>query len=47
MVIGDYSNTIKTTFDLNFDLNQSVLNSMDTHKHRSQENLLIKKPSLW
>ena len=34
-VVGDYINTMKTTFEFNFDL-----------KHRIQENLSIKKASL-
>ena len=39
-VIGDYINMMRTTFDLNFGLNQAF-NSMDTKKSRS-----IKKASL-
>ena len=42
-VEGDYINTMKTT--LNFNLYQAYI-SMDTHKHRSQEKLSIKKASL-
>ena len=34
-VVGDYINTMKTTYDLNFDFYQAV-KSMDTHKHKSQ-----------
>ena len=33
-VVGDYINTMKTTFDFNFDLYPSWI--LDTHKHRSQ-----------
>ena len=44
-VVGDYINTMKTTFYLNFNLYQAYI-SMDTHKHRSQEKLSIKKASL-
>ena len=39
-------NTMKTTFDVNFDLNQAV-KRMDKLKHKSQEKLSIyKKASL-
>ena len=41
IVGGDYINTMKTPFGFNFDAYQLILNSMDTHKHRSQEKLLI------
>ena len=42
-VVGDYINTMKkTTFNFVW-----LLNSLDTHKHRSQDNLSIKKTSLW
>ena len=41
-MVGDYINTMKTTFDLNIELYQAV-NTLDTHKHRSQENMPIKK----
>ena len=44
-VEGDYINTMKTTFYLNFNLYQVYI-SMDTHKHRSQEKLSINKASL-
>ena len=40
-------NTIRMTFGFNFDSYQLILNSMDTHQHRSQEKLSIKKASLW
>ena len=41
-VVGDYINTMKTTILIKIKL----LNSMDTQKHISQENLLIKKAFL-
>ena len=45
-VVSDYIiNTMKTTFDLNFDLYQAGY-SMDTLKHGSQEKLSIKKASV-
>ena len=40
-VVGDYINTMKTTFNFNFDLYQAVTQQ----KHRSQDKLLIKKGS--
>ena len=43
LVFGD---TMKTTFDLNFDLYQAVKQHISIHKHRSQEKLSIKKASL-
>ena len=45
-VVVPYINTIKTIFDFNFDLYIKELNSIDTIKHRSKENLLSKKASL-
>jgi len=39
-------NTMKTTFDFNFDFYQSV-KQHGCHKQRSQEKLSIKKDSLW
>ena len=44
-VIGDYINTMKTTLEFNFYFYQSVKHT-DTHKHRSQEKLSIKKASV-
>ena len=44
-VVGDYINTMKTTFDFNFYLNEAV-KQHDTHKHRSQKKLSNKKASL-
>ena len=41
-VESNYMNTMKTTFDVNFDLNQAV-NLMDKLKHKSLKNLSIKK----
>ena len=41
-VESNYINTMKTTFDVNFDLNQAV-NLMDKLKHKSLKNLSIKK----
>ena len=43
-VVGNCTITLKMTFKFNFDLNQAV-NSIDTHKHKSQEKLSIKKVS--
>jgi len=45
-VVVAYINTIKTTFDFNFDLYIKELNSIDTIKQRSKEKLLSKKASL-
>ena len=45
-VVGDNINTMKTTFDLNFDLYKAV-KQLDTYKHRSQEKLSILKAFLW
>ena len=44
-VVGDYINTMKTSYDFNFDLNQAVY-SIDTLKYRSQRKISIKKASL-
>ena len=41
-VESNYINTMKTTFDVNFDLNQAV-NLMDKLKHKRLKNLSIKK----
>ena len=41
-VASDYINTMKTTYEFNFHLIK-LLNSMDTQKHGSQENLSMKK----
>ena len=43
-MVGNYINTIKTTFYYNFD-DIRLLNSMDTHESRTQEKLSIKKAS--
>ena len=40
-LVGNYINTMKTTFDLNCNSYQAV-----THKHRSHQKLSIKKASL-
>ena len=45
-MIGDYLNTMNTTFDFNFDLHPA-LNRMDTHKNGNKEKLSIIKASLW
>jgi len=49
-VVGDYINTMKTTFDFIFDLHQAVKQHgytvHSTHKHRSQEKLNLKSFSL-
>ena len=42
---GDIVNTMKTTFDFNFDLYQAF-KRMDTHKHGHKEKLSIKKAFL-
>jgi len=46
-VVGDHINTMKTTFDLNFDLYQAVKQHGYIHINIwSQEKLTIKKASL-
>ena len=40
-VVGNYTNTMKTTFEINFDLNYAV--SMDTQNHKSREIYYSKK----
>ena len=40
-MVGDYINTMKTTFDFNFDLYQGILNSMNAQKHRNKKKLSI------
>ena len=46
-VVGDYINTMKTTFEFNINSNQAMSNSMNTQKtYNCQENLSIKKASL-
>ena len=44
--VDDYINTMKTTFDFNFDLYQVVKKHVETHKHRNKENMSVKKGSL-
>ena len=46
MVVGDYINTMKTTFDFIFDLYQAFKQHAETHKHGNKEKLSIKKASL-
>jgi len=41
-VVGDYINTMKTTLDFNFDLNQTF-KQHDKHKHGIHEKLIIRK----
>jgi len=42
-VVGDYINTMKTTFDFNFDFYKAVKqHAADTHKHKNKEKMLKK-----
>jgi len=45
-VVGDNTNIMKTTFDLNL-IRIKLLNSMDTQKHGNKEKLLIKKAFIY
>ena len=42
-VVCDYTNTMKTTLDINFYLYQAI-KQIYTQKHRSKKKLSIKKP---
>ena len=44
--VGDYINTMKTTFDLNFDLHQAFKLHEYTKKRKQREAISIKKASL-
>ena len=42
-VVSDYINTMKTTFDFNFDFYKAVKqHAADTHKHKNKEKMLKK-----